>query len=86
MVALFENVEKGTAVGKSVSGSQRAHMALLTAQEINNRTDILPSFQVPFLFRSLLGYGVSNAFNFWARVMANISISPFCFTSSFFFT
>ena len=34
MVSLFENVDKGNAV-KSVSGSQRALVALLAAQEIN---------------------------------------------------
>ena len=47
-VTLFE---KGENV-KSVSGSQRAHMALLAAREINNRTDILPSYEVSFSFCS----------------------------------
>ena len=32
---------------KSLSGTQRAQMALLAAQDINNRDDILPSYEVP---------------------------------------
>ena len=63
MVSLFENVEKGNVV-RSVPGSQRALMALLTAQEINSRTDILPSFQVTCLFRFELEHCISNAFKF----------------------
>ena len=43
-VTIFEKDEK-----KSVSGMKRALMALLAAQEINDRKDILPSYEVGVL-------------------------------------
>ena len=46
LITIFEEDGK-----RSLTGIQHAHTALLTAKDINNRTDILPSYEVSVSFR-----------------------------------